>query len=131
MDFRRQALTKLYSSFCGHSVLFCAGFFMLSNKGDVKRVMTDYYRYLMFLLYLPRSFRNGRLISKYQATDIVLSVEKQVQIYLMKRQSVLVLTIMLSASFAKLLYFFLIFVLFVFVFFCVLCFICSSLFVSL
>jgi len=57
-------------------VLSCAGFCMLLNKGDVKRVETDYYRYCKFLLYLPRSFRNRRLISIYQATDIVLSVEK-------------------------------------------------------
>ncbi|XP_065581737.1 uncharacterized protein LOC136041106 [Artemia franciscana] len=74
--FRRQALTKLFSSSCDYYVLFCAVFFVLSNKGDVKRVKTDYYRYFKFLLYLPRSFRNRRLINKYQATDIVLSVEK-------------------------------------------------------
>ena len=74
--FRRQALTKLYSSFCDHSVLFCSGVYMLLNKGDVKRAKTDYYRYCKFLLYLPRSFRNRRLMSQYQATDIVLSVEK-------------------------------------------------------
>jgi hypothetical protein len=39
--FRRQALTKLYSSFCDHSVLFCSGVYMLLNKGDVKRAKTD------------------------------------------------------------------------------------------
>ena len=74
--FRRQALTKLYSTFYDHSVLFCAGFYIVRNKGDVKRVKTDYYGCCKFFLYLPRSFRNRRLTSKYQATDLVLSVEK-------------------------------------------------------
>ena len=63
-------------SLCDHFMLFCAGFCMLLNKGNVKRVKTNYYWYCKFLLYLPRSFRNRRLISIYQATDIVLSVEK-------------------------------------------------------
>ena len=134
--FRRQALTKLYSNFCDHSVLFCASFYMLSNKGDVKRVKTDCYRYLNFLLYLPRSFWNRRLISKHQATDIVLSVEKLSSNLIDEVPVCLGPNNHLICSFAKLLkkisciyvIFFLFSCVICFCVFCILCVICSSLF---
>ena len=77
----------------------------------------DYYWYCKFLLYLPLLFQNRRLISKYQAMAIVLSVEKLSSKLIDGAPSVLVLAIILSASFAKLLLIFLVF-----------CVICSSLF---
>ncbi|XP_065571504.1 alpha-latrotoxin-Lhe1a-like [Artemia franciscana] len=54
--FWRQALTKLFSSFCVHSVLFCAGVYMLLNKGDIKRVKMDYYRLSTPFRLTPKQF---------------------------------------------------------------------------
>ena len=74
--FRRQALTKLYSILCDDSVLFCAGFYMLLNKGDVRgsrRITIDIVS--SYCIYHD-NFSRRKLISKYKAPDIVLSVEK-------------------------------------------------------
>ena len=68
--YRRRALTRLYSNFCDHSVLFCSGIRPLLLTGDLKRIRINYYRYCKFLLYLTRSYRNTKLVKKYCATDI-------------------------------------------------------------
>ena len=74
--YRRRALTRLYSNFCDHSVLFCSGIRPLLLTGDLKRIRTHYYRYCKFLLYLPRSYRNSKLVKQYCATDITNAFEK-------------------------------------------------------
>ena len=74
--YRRRALTRLYSNFCDHSVLFCSGIRPLMLTGDLKRIRINYYRYCKFLLYLPRSYRNAKLVKKYGATDITGAFEK-------------------------------------------------------
>ena len=63
--YRRSALTRLYSNFCDHSVLFCSGIRPLLLTGDLKRIHINYYRYYKFLLFLPRSYRNTKLDKKY------------------------------------------------------------------
>ena len=74
--YRRRALTRLYSNFWDHSVLFCSGIRPLLLTGDLKRIRIDYYRYCKFLLYPPRSYQNTKLVKKYCATDISGAFEK-------------------------------------------------------
>ena len=74
--YRRRALTRLCSNFCDYSVHFCTGIRPLLLTGDLKRNRINYYRYCKFLLYLPRSYRNTKLIKKYCATDITGAFEK-------------------------------------------------------
>ena len=56
--------------------LFCTDIRPLLLTGDLKRIRINYYRYCKFLLYLPRSYRNTKLIKKYCATDITGVFEK-------------------------------------------------------
>ena len=74
--YRRRALTRLYSNFCDHSVLFCSVIRPLLSTRDLKRIRINYYRYCKFRLYLPRSYRNTKLVKKYCATDITVAFEK-------------------------------------------------------
>ena len=39
--YRRRALTRLYSNFCDHSVLFCSGIMPLLLTGDLKRIRIE------------------------------------------------------------------------------------------
>ena len=44
--------------------------------GELKLICTNYYRYCKFILYLPRSYQNTKLVKKYCATDITGAFEK-------------------------------------------------------
>ena len=74
--YRRRVLTRLYSNFCDHSVLFCTGIRPLLLTGDLKSIHINYYRCYKFLLYLPRCYRNIKLVKKYCAIDIIGVFEK-------------------------------------------------------
>ena len=73
--YSRRALAKMYSTYCDHSVLFLSGMYSLLNKNDLRQIRIAYFRYCKFLLYLPTSYRNTRIIEKYGATDIIQSFE--------------------------------------------------------
>ena len=118
-----QSCTRVSATILCYFVLV---FYMPLNKGDVKRFKTDCYQYCKFLLYLPQSFQNWRLISKYQAADIVLSVEKlssklidEVPICFGPNNHLICLFCQIVISFSCICVFY------------VLCVVCSSLFFSL
>ena len=68
--YRRWALTRLHSNFCDHFLIFCTGIRPLLLTTNLRRIRINYYRYCKFILYLPRFFRNIKLVKKYCATDI-------------------------------------------------------------
>jgi hypothetical protein len=73
--YSHRALAKMYSTYYDHSVLFLSGMYSLLNKNDLHQIRITYFRYSKFLLYLPTSYRNTRIIEKYDATDIIQSFE--------------------------------------------------------
>ena len=72
---RRRAL-RVYSNFCDHSGLFCTGIRPLLLTDDPKRIRINYYRCWKFLLFLPRSYRNTKLVKKCCAKNIIGVFEK-------------------------------------------------------
>ena len=74
--FPRKALSRLYSTYCDHSILFLSGLRPLFNNQDLQGIRVMYFRYCKYLLYLPRSYRNQKIIRKFCATDIIFVYEK-------------------------------------------------------
>jgi len=74
--YSRRALARLYSTFCDHSVLFTSGIYPLLQKKQLKSIRVMYFWYLEYLIYLPRSYRNQVIVSKYGVTDITQLFER-------------------------------------------------------
>ena len=72
----RKALAKLYSTYCDHSILFLSGLRPFFNNNDMQDIRVLYFRYCKYLLYLPRWYRNRKIIRMFNATDILTSYNK-------------------------------------------------------
>ena len=69
--FSRKALSRLYSTYCDHSILFLSSFRPFFNSQDLQNIRVLYFSYCKYLLYLQRSYRNRKIISKFCAIDII------------------------------------------------------------
>ena len=69
-------MVSLYSVFCDHSVLYLYGTFILLKKSGLCKLRRCYYEHCKYPLYLPLSYRNWRIIRKYQAPDITPNLQE-------------------------------------------------------
>ena len=67
---------RLYLDFILHTAItlycFLSGLRPFVNNQDLESIRVLYFHYCKYLLYLPRSYRNQKIIRKYCATDIIL-----------------------------------------------------------
>ena len=71
----RKALAFLYSCFFDHSMLFLPGISPILKK-DLAELQILYFCCCKFLLYLPQSYRNKKIIRYFEASDIITSLQK-------------------------------------------------------
>ena len=72
----RKVLALLYRRFCDRSMPFLSGISLILTNKHLAELRISYFFYCNFLLDLPQSYRNKKIIRYFGASGIFTSLQK-------------------------------------------------------